>query len=71
MKARIDAQLYVNEDSYPVPVTIERTDRNEIAISPANPDYAELPDIRLYVSDVDAAALAGALAAILGGGPRG
>lgn len=66
MKARVDVVLHLNDNSYPVTLTVERTARNEIHFGLSDVDYDELPEIAIYMADVDAAALAGGVAAILG-----
>lgn len=67
MLARVDALVWKDDAQVPVVLEIERSDDNEISIKSIWPDYLSSENAVMWLTDVDAAGLVGALAAIVGG----
>jgi hypothetical protein len=63
----VDAFVWKDDAQVSVVLEIERSDANEIAVRSIWPDYLSCENGVMWLTDVDAAGLVGALAAIVGG----
>lgn len=67
MIVRVDAEVWFDEDVVPVVLECERSDEDELALQVRWPDYVRRPPaITLWLSDINGAAIAAALAALIG-----
>lgn len=66
MTARLDANLVIGDGTVtPVVGEVRRTGRNEISVSFRQPDWTDEENVVAYLSNADAAALSGAIGALL------